>query len=423
MKKKLFKNWGLKLASLVLACILWLLVVRIDDPTKPVTFNNIKVKLVNTELLDQENKVYEILDNTDTVKVTINAPTSIAEQIRPSDITAEADISKLTDINTVAITYSVNYEVNDIQGDHDVVRLNVEDKKSKWVKLQYKTVGEVAEGYMVANVSPDQTLIEVTGPESVIDKINYAGVDIGVTGATNDLSANVEVQLYDSEGNLLEASGIKKNVDYVHMAVEVLAVKEVPVEITPKGAPAEGYLTTGEILCEPSSVKIAGSSYALAGINQITIPEDKLDITGATENVVETINVREYLPDNVRLATGGFAGKVQVTVYVEPKIQKTLEIPAESIAITNIPEGLQAELPEDELTYTLKIDGLGEFINPLTADTVKGTVDIGAWMAEEERESLHEGTYKIPITFDVPEEAEQDRTVYANVMISKPENG
>ncbi len=422
MKKKLFKNWGLKLASLVLACILWLLVVRIDDPTKPVTFNNIKVKLVNTELLDQENKVYEVLDHTDTVKVTINAPTSIAEQIRPTDISAEADISKLTDINTVAINYYINYEVNDIQGDHDVVRLSVEDKKSKWVKLQYRTVGEVADGYMVANVSPDQTLVEVTGPESVIDQVSYAGVDIGVTGATNDLSANVEVQLYDSEGNLMESSGIKKNVDYVHIAVDVLAVKEVPIEVTPMGNPAKGYLATGKIECEPSSVKIAGSSYALAGINKISIPEDKLDITDATENVVEVINIKEYLPENVRLATSGFGGKIQATVYVEPEIQKTLEIPAENIAVINIPEGLQAELSEDELTYILKVSGLGEIINPLTVDSLKGTVDIAAWMLEEEKETLHTGNYKIPILFNIPEEAKQDKTVYAGIVVSKPEN-
>ena len=131
MRKKIFKNWGLKLVSLILAFILWFLVVQIDDPIGTIRFNNITVRLTNTELLDEENKVYEVLDNTDSVNVTVSAPRSIREQLRASDIVAEADISKLTDINTVAITYSVNYEIDSIEGDHDAVRLSVEDKSSK----------------------------------------------------------------------------------------------------------------------------------------------------------------------------------------------------------------------------------------------------------------------------------------------------
>ena len=95
MRKRIFKNWGLKLASLLLAFILWFLVVQIEDPIGNKTFNNITVRLVNTELLENENKVYEVLDGTDTVDVTVSAPNSIREQLRAADIVAEADISKL----------------------------------------------------------------------------------------------------------------------------------------------------------------------------------------------------------------------------------------------------------------------------------------------------------------------------------------
>ena len=49
MKKLLTRNLGLKLASLVLAFVLWFLVAQIYDPKDTVTFNNIQVKLTNTE--------------------------------------------------------------------------------------------------------------------------------------------------------------------------------------------------------------------------------------------------------------------------------------------------------------------------------------------------------------------------------------
>lgn len=421
MRKKIFKNWGLKLVSLILAFILWFLVVQIDDPIGTIRFNNITVRLTNTELLDEENKVYEVLDNTDSVNVTVSAPRSIREQLRASDIVAEADISKLTDINTVAITYSVNYEIDSIEGDHDAVRLSVEDRSSKWVRLQTDTVGEVADGYMVASATPDQTLIEVTGPESVIESISYAAVEIDVTGATNSLSANVDVQLYDGDGNLVDSASVRKNVSYVRIEVEILAVKTVPIELNVAGEPQEGYLVTGVTESSPASIQIAGSAYTLSGISRISIPEEELDISGATENFVKTIDIRDYLPENVSLADSSYNGRVTATVYIEPQVEKTLEIPAENISLVNAPEGVDVQLQEDYTTYTLNVYGLDAYITPLEESAVRGTVDIGAWMADEEREELSPGTYFIPITFDLAEEVNLESRVYARVVVTRLE--
>ena len=114
MKKALTRNLGLKLASLVLAFVLWFLVAQIYDPKDTVTFNNIQVRLINTELLDEEGKVYEVLDNSNLVRVTVTGPQSIVKsELRRSDIVAEADMSKLTDINTIAITYYCENVSND----------------------------------------------------------------------------------------------------------------------------------------------------------------------------------------------------------------------------------------------------------------------------------------------------------------------
>ena len=123
MKKLLTRNLGLKLASLVLAFVLWFLVAQIYDPKDTVTFNNIQVRLINTDLLEQEGKVYEVLDNSNLVRVTVTGPQSIVKsELRRNDIVAEADMSKLTDINTIAITYYCENISNDsveIRGNKD----------------------------------------------------------------------------------------------------------------------------------------------------------------------------------------------------------------------------------------------------------------------------------------------------------------
>ncbi len=408
MKKLLTRNLGLKLASLLLAFVLWFLVAQIYDPKDTVTFNNIQVRLINTELLDEEGKVYEVLDNSNLVRVTVTGPQSIVKsELRRSDIIAEADMSKLTDINTIAITYYCENISNDsveIKGNHDSVRLNVEDKTSKWIKLESNTIGDVASGYMIGNVTLDQTNIEVTGPKSAISQVDHAGVDINVTDSTSSLSANVDIKLYDADDNELTLESVKKNVDSAHMTVEVLATKEVPVEIEYMGVPEDGYMATGEVESSVPTVRIAGTVSTLVGISAITVPEDRMNITGQTDNLVDIINLKEYLPSNVRLANKSFDGKITATVYIEPIVSKDLTVAAENISVTGVPDGMEAEITSTAEEYNITVSGLSRDVSILRDSSVTGILNLTQWMEDNGVEELTPGTYTIPVTFNLAED-------------------
>lgn len=417
MKKLLTRNLGLKLASLLLAFVLWFLVAQIYDPKDTVTFNNIQVRLINTELLDEEGKVYEVLDNSNLVRVTVTGPQSIVKsELRRSDIVAEADMSKLTDINTIAITYYCENISNDsveIKGNHDSVRLNVEDKTSKWIKLESNTIGDVASGYMIGNVTLDQTNIEVTGPKSAISQVDHAGVDINVTDSTTSLSANVDIKLYDADDNELVLESVKKNVDSAYMTVEVLATKEVPVEIEYMGVPEDGYMATGEVESSVPTVRIVGTVSTLVGISAITVPEDRMNITGQSDNLVDIINLKEYLPANVRLADKSFDGKITATVYIEPIVSKDLTVAAENISVTGVPDGMEAEITSTAEEYNITVSGLSRDVSILHDSSVTGILNLTQWMEDNGVEELTPGTYTIPVTFNLAE----DITVVPDINI------
>lgn len=417
MKKSLTRNLGLKLASLLLAFVLWFLVAQIYDPKDTVTFNNIQVRLINTELLEEEGKVYEVLDNSNLVRVTVTGPQSIVKsELRRSDIVAEADMSKLTDINTIAITYYCENISNDsveIKGNHDSVRLNVEDKTSKWIKLESNTIGDVASGYMIGNVTLDQTNIEVTGPKSAISQVDHAGVDINVTDSTTSLSANVDIKLYDADDNELVLESVKKNVDSAYMTVEVLATKEVPVEIEYMGVPEDGYMATGEVESSVPTVRIAGTVSTLVGISAITVPEDRMNITGQSDNLVDIINLKEYLPANVRLADKSFDGKITATVYIEPIVSKDLTVAAENISVTGVPDGMEAEITSTAEEYNITVSGLSRDVSILHDSSVTGILNLTQWMEDNGVEELTPGTYTIPVTFNLAE----DITVVPDINI------
>ena len=94
--KRITNNWVLKIFSLCAAFFLWLLVMTVENPEDQKVFYNIPVRLINTNILTDENMVYEVIDKTETVpRVTVTAKKSIRDELSAADIVAEADFSHL----------------------------------------------------------------------------------------------------------------------------------------------------------------------------------------------------------------------------------------------------------------------------------------------------------------------------------------
>lgn len=410
MKKKLFSNWGLKLLSLIVAFGLWLVVVALENPPDDKTFSNIPVTLTNVELLTDTNQVYEILDNTDVVKkITVNAPRDIISQLTKDDIVAVADVSKLTSINTIEIEFSVpqykddiDIEVSDTSS--KVVKLQLDERKNKNVQLLVSTQGEVAEGYVLDSVTVDPNRIRISGAATKVNQVGYAQVSVDVTDISSKLSTRETIRLYDDEGNLIDDSLIDKTVNQANVTVSVLATKVVPISYTVTGEPAEGYRRTGVVESSVESVRIAGTASQLANISEITIPKEVLDITGRTESLVQSFNVRNYLPSGTKLAEEDFGGNITISVYIEQEVEKRLDIPASNIHIVNVPEGIQYEIVDDNSAYELHIAGLEVQTVLLNAHTMTGTVDVAAWMEKQNMEELTSGTYLLQIDFGLAEQ-------------------
>ena len=425
VRKKILNNLGLKLLSIVLAIVFWFLVVMADNPKDSVSFSNIQVNLINTELLEKGNKFYEVMENSDRIRVTVEAPRNVVQELSASDIVAEADVSRLTEVNTIPISFRVlndEIEILNITGSRDSVQLNVEEKASKWVNVVCDTRGDVAEGYIIANTKRDQTQIEITGPRSVVENIRNAGIEIDVTGATTNVSGNADIHFYDAEGEVVDDSDIAKNADNIHVEVQVLATKEVPVEAAFAGVPEEGYLATGVVECEPSSVIIAGTVSALAEISKISIPERELDITDASGNVEKVVDIRKYLDNAISLADGSFNGRVTVTVHIEPVVERTLILSQSNIALVNLPEGYDGGFTVENETYRLRISGLDEAVAAVNQGAIQATIDIGAWMAAGNRQELTTGEYEIPVSIVLPDDVSATNEISVRVNIVKLED-
>ncbi len=425
MKNKITANISLKIVSLFVAFLLWLVVNNINDPTIAQTFTNIPVKLLNTELITDSGQVYEVLDDTAVIsRVTVWAPRTIISSLSANNIVATADVSELSSLDTISIKLTTNLNSNNIEkieGSIDTVKLDIENKRTKTLALKATVSGSVEEGYLIGDIIPDQNLVRISGPESIINQISKAVIDVPVTGFTDDIADNAEVRLYDSEDHVIQNSRISQNVKSVGVKVTIFQTMEVPIHFNTTGTPAFGYQISGEAQGSFNSIVLAGKSNALKNISSIEIPGEALDISGETEDYVAEIDIRDYLPDNVFLADAA-QNKVEVTVSIQREISKRFEVRGDRVDVTNVPEGYRATISELDENITIEVRGLSLDVSGIAAANIRGSVDIEKWMQEQGMEEPVEGFYQVEVDFGLPDNVTIREPVTVMMHLSKVED-
>ncbi len=429
MKKFNFTaNLGLKIASLFFAALLWFLVTNINDPVDSVRFSNISVALRNTNLVTDNNQVYEVLDGTDVIStVTVYAPRSTVDSLNRDNIVAIADFEDMAVIDgeyVVSVQLSTNKYNNQIQsivGTSDTIRLDVEKKASKTLAISATTSGSLAEGYIIGDVVTDQNQIRITGAKSVVDNVSSASVNVEVTGYTTNIGTNAEIHLYDKKGSEIPKDNLKLSSSSVGVNVSILATKRVPVEYQIVGMPADGYVYTGKVDVDPDSVLLAGRMSVLNGIDSISVSDNTLDITGLTGDLNATIDLSGYLPGNVSFGDEDFNGIATITAHIEATSEVTFNVPYKQLTFDNVPEGYEAQIKDDGDEFAVKCSGLNDVISGISNSDITGTIDVSKLIEDAEDPDDLSGEYSANVALSLPGGVMTSDTVSVTVELSKIE--
>lgn len=417
MRNRFTRNWGLKIASILFAAALWVVVTNVNDPVVSMKVSDVPVIIKNANLITDSGQIYEVLDDTDVIDtVTITAARSVIDSLDASNIIAIADMNDLTNLDTIGIKLSTNKyneKLESIKGNIDCVRLNIEDKKTKSLPIRTSTTGEVKSGYIVGDVIAEQNLVKVSGPESVISRISKAQAEVDVSGFTNNIGTDSEIKFYDEDGKEVKSPSIEKSITKVRVNVAILETKTVPIEFATSGEPASGYVTSGEISSTRNMVLIAGRSSVIQNISAVEIPEEAIDITDADSDVTVLIDLKKYLPDGVILAEQDFKGRINVTIAIESIAEKEMTISANRIEVRGVPDGFTWEFQE-ETEYIIRLTGRNADLLVTQETDLKPYVDVQKWMRENEVEELSKGTIEVPMEVSL---SNRDISMKEEVMV------
>ena len=411
MKKGLMNNWGLKILSFLLAVMLWLIVVNIDDPVTTQTFNNIPVAVTNAEVLAATNQTYQIEDGTQNVSVTVRAKRSVLNKIKADNIKATADMKELTLQTQIPISVEitgVNYESVEVSPRNLQVKL--EDEETKKFPIVPKTTGTVRDGYALGEIQAVPEMVSIRGPKSVIDSISKVEASVSVSGLSEDVVTKSELVLYDSDNNVIDQSLLANNLgtEGVSVSVQVLETKSVKVEFdTSQITAADGY-SVSDIKYEPDHLNVTGRAEELKKLKKISVPASALNMSGLTSKTETVVDITDYLPDDISL-TDENAGSVVVTVGIDKDGTKSYDISMGAIKINNLASGLSLSYESADV-LEIQIRGPGDILDQYKiSDNV--SIDLKNYQTV--------GTYTVPVTVGVPDGCVFESTVSVNVILEE----
>lgn len=389
MKQKLIdaltKNVGLKILAIIFSFLLWLVVVNIDDPKQTRTFTSV-VTVTNEDVLTSHGKLYEIKDGVNTVSFRVTAKRSIIEKLSPSDFAAVADMNNLENEERIPVTLAARSYANyiTISSRQNYLYVVLKDLTTERFVINAQTTGELEPGLAVEEVTCSPTVVTVTGPQEVVDKIESVVATANVNGVNTNFTENVIPKYYDKNGDTVDIKKLSLSVSTVGVSVKFVNTKTVDIAVKTSGSLQPG-LTLGSIKTDPSSVMIIGEATALNDVSNITIPESVINLSNLTGSFTTTVDISSYLPTGVTLAEGT-SPKVAIYVTMEGETASTINVPSSNIELRNIDHGLAATLDADEVQ--VNVFGTESALASLDASKVVGYIDCSALTAGQNQNAV-----------------------------------
>ena len=376
------------LVSLLVAFGLWTYVVTVVSPESEGTYYNIPVVLTNESVL-MEKGLMVTMDSNPTVTLQLRGNRADLNNLKSSDITVVADLSKINAPGEQPLGCNVSITPNAFeilsQNPTQIV-LNIVQWDTKEVPVNvYCDTTQMKPNYIAYkdDVIQDYEMVTITGPKAVVDEITEARIEIALNEThTQTVSQSFRYTLCNESGVPVDAASIKTNAAEVNVTVKILQVKEIPLVLNVTYGGGATAQTSSVVLDQPY-IKVAGSDELLEGYDLLEI---------GTVNMAD-IHEETVLEFPVKLKEGleNLSGVTSVNAAVTFPGLATKTLDVSKIFVSNTPAGTAYEIAAKVVKVTVR--GPEALIESIAADNVTVLVDLS-------NGELGENLYKAQILVD-----------------------
>ena len=322
-----------------------------------------------------------------TLKIFVAATTDRWETLTSADFQARLNLNDypegehLIDI-APHIEFADKRSVRLVEVTPSQITIILEPRITKTFPVEYQIYGSLVAGLRMGQVQFAQQDTTVTGPKSLVEKIDSVAMDLDLNELAGTSQRTLALHAYDSSGG--EIGGVRLNPPSMEVDIEILEtqiVKKVPIVPSVKGNPAQGFTIAG-VQIFPANVEIAGERNLIGSVESIYTNEIQL------ENISQDISrkIGLQIPANIEIEGNQFVDVEISVISIQGQIEMTFPVAIEGL-------GPQLELSQIPV-LSIKLSGPVNQLNQVWA--------VGA-LAKIELTGLEVGVHTVQLVFDIPE--------------------
>ena len=380
---RLFNNSKfILLFSFILSCFFWVAFASQSNEISTVTVSDIPV---NVELSEQAKndglKVYR--GNDIKVAVQIRGNRLTVGSVNKSDLQVIAqNTSSITFANTYALSLTarkagvksdyeilsvspsvINVTVDKERTQHFTITKNIDTSE---VTLPASNENSSTEYYLAKPVISEDR-VTVSGPEQEVKKISTVQVYDRISGLQSEnISEALDVQLLDSDGELIENELLNISPQSVNVTIQILPKKEIPVIPQFRNIP-DGIDVDELFSVKPSQITIAGTEDILNNIDSVQL--DPIDF-----NTLDP--TKTQITSTISIPTGciNISNEEQARISLKMNNYSSTVVTVSNIETENVPFGYRADVSTKSLSVS--VAGPADVISQITSENIKVSVDL-----------------------------------------------
>lgn len=312
MIKKLFSSDNfLRVFSIVVALLLWMYIVSLNNPQVEIPVNGVDIEIRNQQNIHGNNlKIISVSDSKTSVKVF--GRMSEVSAISPADIKVYVDASDIYSANSYYLSTKSEIDSKSVVVtgiDVKDVNVYVDYIQAVEKSIEVMVVGEPKAGYVLESATPASNRVVIKGPQNIVNKVSTIKASLDITNANSDYSTVCPVKMYTANGEVINSEYLTLTVTDVSVDVKFNSTKSVKVDVQlPVNITEEAY----DIIISPETVEITGEPLLIEGINSLLVGAlSESEFTTEENTVTLELPVVEGIkyPDDVK----------NITVQIVPK--------------------------------------------------------------------------------------------------------
>lgn len=289
--------------SLLVSIALWMFVEINENQTVHHQVTGIPVVSVNAEILSDRNLLITDM-RPETVTLTFECPRSVASKLTRDALSAEIDLSTITERGYATLPYEIKYPPGVDEESSGIptrlvsrISLYIDRMSQKSVPVDVPYTGGAAEDYICDQPEFGPRDVIVFGPAEILAEIFSAKVQINRESLSTTLTEYMPFVLLDREGEPLDEELLAKltfSEELIHVTIPVRMVREVALVVDfAYGSGATPQNTNYYV--DPPMITIAGDPEDLRDFNSISLSTIDLTRFEYSDTYVFTIPLPNHL--------------------------------------------------------------------------------------------------------------------------------